>query len=143
MKLSKWIPATVFSALLFAALAPRTVLADEWNDRTIVNFSNPVQVPGATLDAGTYVFKVLQSDADRIVVQILNPREDHVFATAIAQEDFHGTAQARREDPLAPTPGKTHFSFYEAQQGQPPAIKTWFYPGQSYGFDFLYPKDGK
>lgn len=141
MKLSRWIPATVFGALLFAALTPRLVLADEWNDRTVVNFSNPVQVPGATLDAGTYVFKVLQSDADRVVVQILNPREDHVYATLVTQPNYHGTAHARLEDPTVPTPEKTHFIFYEARQGQPPAIKTWFYPGQSYGFDFLYSND--
>jgi hypothetical protein len=33
-------------------------LADEWNQKTIVTFSGPVEIPGQVLDAGTYVFKL-------------------------------------------------------------------------------------
>jgi len=140
MKHLKFIPAAACAALLWAALSPRAARADDLNDRTIVSFSSEVQVPGATLPAGTYVFKVLESSADRIVVQISDKSEKHVFATSIAVPNHHMTAKARREDPIAPEVGKTQFTFYETPAGQPQQIKTWFYPGQSYGFDFVYPK---
>jgi LPXTG-motif cell wall-anchored protein len=86
------------------------------------------------------VFKVLESNANRFTVQISNEREDHVFATLIAIPDYYGTARARREDPLSPTEDKTLITFYEAPSGQPLPIKEWFYPGQSYGREFVYSK---
>lgn len=138
MKLLSLIPTAACAALLLAAFSPRAARADDWNDRTIVSFSNTVQVPGAILPAGTYVFEVLQSSADRFLVQISNQREDHVFATLIAVPDFYGTAHARREDPLAPTEDKTLITFSETPSGQPEAVKEWFYPGQSYGLEFVY-----
>jgi hypothetical protein len=134
------IPAAACAALVLAAFAPHSARADEWNDRTTVSFSNTVQVPGATLPAGTYVFKVLESSANRYIVEISNKREDHVFATLIATPDYYGTARARLEDPVTPTEDKTLITFYEAPSGQPEAVKEWFYPGQSFGLQFVYPK---
>lgn len=40
-------------------------LADEWDQKTIVNFNGPVEVPGRVLPAGTYVFKLADSSSDR------------------------------------------------------------------------------
>jgi hypothetical protein len=141
MKHFSLIPTAACAALFLATLAPRSAQADEWNSRTIVSFSNPVQVPGATLPAGTYVFKVLESSANRDIVEVSNEREDHVFATLIAVPDYYGTAKARRDDPVAPTEDKTLITFYETSSGQPEAIKEWFYPGQAYGLEFVYSKD--
>src|SRR4051794_27254277 len=42
---------------LAAFTAPRAH-ADEWNKKTFLTFSGPVQVPGTTLPAGTYMFKL-------------------------------------------------------------------------------------
>jgi hypothetical protein len=128
-------------ALLLGTVAPRAARADDFNDRTIAKFTGAVQVPGMTLPAGTYVFKVLQSEAERVVVQISNERESHVFATLIATPNHHMTREARREDPIAPTTDKTVFTFYEAKTGQPQPLRAWFYPGQSYGFEFVYSKE--
>ena len=130
----------VAGAVVVSWIAPQVARADDFNDRTIVRFGNAVEVPGAILQPGTYVFKVLESEADRIVIQISDERESHVFATAIATHNQYGTPETHRDDPLAPTPGKTVMTFYEAPAGQPQALKTWFYPGQSFGFDFVYPK---
>ncbi len=44
--------------------------ADEWNKETIVTFSEPVQVPSKVLQAGTYVFKLADSDSDRDIVRL-------------------------------------------------------------------------
>src|SRR5580698_1032021 len=95
------------AAILLAAFSPRSAQADEWNKRTIMTFSDSVQVPGATLAAGTYVFKLAESNADRCVVQIFNEREDHVYASIIAIPDIHMRA-----------PDKTLVIFYEAPVGQ-------------------------
>jgi hypothetical protein len=73
-------------------------------------------------------------------VQISNERENHVFATLDAIPENHGTPAAHRRDPLAPTEDKTVITFYEAPTGQPQPVKTWYYPGQSYGLQFVYSK---
>ena len=52
-----------------AALTLSTNAAD-LDKTTIFTFSSPVELPGVALPAGTYVFKVLDSGADRNVVQV-------------------------------------------------------------------------
>jgi LPXTG-motif cell wall-anchored protein len=118
------------AAVLFAAFSPRAVRADDWNKRTVLTFSDTVQVPGATLPAGTYVFRLRDSQSDRYTVQILNERENHMYATVLAIPDYRDTI-----------PEKTLVSFYEAPAGQPMPIKAWFYPGEKFGREFVYRKN--
>lgn len=122
------IQAAACATLLFA-FSPRAVRADDWNQRTVMTFSDDVKVPGATLPAGTYVFRLRDSQSDRYTVQILNERENHMYATVLAIPDYHDTA-----------PEKTVVSFYEAPAGQPLPVKAWFYPGEKYGREFVYQK---
>jgi LPXTG-motif cell wall-anchored protein len=129
LSFSSIIPTAACAALLFAALSPRAVRADDWNKRTVMTFSDTVQVPGATLPAGTYVFRLRDSQSDRYTVQILNERENHMYATVLAIPDYHDTA-----------PEKTLVSFYEAPAGQPMPLKAWFSPGEKYGRQFVYKK---
>jgi hypothetical protein len=103
--------------------------ADEWNEKTIVTFSEPVEVPGAVLPPGKYVFKLADSQADRHIVQIMNAEENHIYATVLAIPS----------ERMRPT-GKTEMAFYEMPAGQPKALKTWFYPGNNIGQEFAYPK---
>jgi len=106
--------------------------ADEWNNKTTVTFSEPVEVPGVgaqTLPAGTYVFKLLESPADRHIVQIFNQAEDHVYTTILAIPNYRLKAT-----------GKTVMTFRERGEGQPEAIHAWFYPGHNWGEEFVYPK---
>jgi len=117
------------AALLLAALSPRTVRADSWDRKTFINFSGDVQVPGTTLPAGKYVFKLWNSPSDRYVVQIFNERENHIYATLLTIPEY-------RMNP----PDKTVVSFYEAPAGQPQPIKAWFYPGDNNGREFVYSK---
>ena len=125
MKHLSFIRAAACAALLFTALSPRAVRADDWDKKTLMTFSDAVQVPGATLPAGTYVFKLAESNADRYIIQIFNERESHIYATVLAIPDIH----------LEPR-GKTLVSFYEAPAGQPQPVKAWFYPGDNFGFEF-------
>ena len=114
MKHLSLIQTAACAALLFAALAPRAVRADAWNQRTVLTFSDTVQVPGATLPAGTYVFRLRDSQSDRYTVQILNERENHTYATVLAIPDYRDTA---------PEKTMVSFSMRRAPAGQPDARK--------------------
>jgi len=68
--------ATLIFCLSAVALAfPPKVKGDEWDKKTTVTFTAPVEIPGVgaqTLPAGTYVFKLFDSASDRNIVQIFN-----------------------------------------------------------------------
>jgi hypothetical protein len=103
--------------------------ADQWNEKTKVTFNEPVEIPGMVLPPGTYVFKLMDSQTDRNIVQIFNKDENHLYATILAVPDYR----------LHPT-GKTVIHFEERPAGSPEAIRAWFYPGDNYGQEFVYPK---
>lgn len=128
MKKRIWINAAIALLLLGAFLVPN-VRADEWDKKTIVTFSGPVQVPGTVLPAGKYVFKLLDSQSNRNIVQIFNEDETHLMATLMAITDYR-----------MQTPDKTIISFDERPSGQPEALRAWFYPGDNFGVEFVYPK---
>ena len=81
MSILKAVTATVFGVALMGAIFSPAARADEWNRKTTMNFSEPVEIPGVhlkgwgVLPAGTYVFKILDSQADRHIVQIFNADE--------------------------------------------------------------------
>ncbi len=120
--------------LVGIALAP-SAKADEWDRKTVVKFSQPIEVPGVhlkglgVLPAGTYVFKVLDSQANRHIVQIFSEDESKVYATILAIPNYR----------LQST-DKTVIMFSERPAGQPEALRGWFYPGRRWGEEFVYPK---
>jgi hypothetical protein len=131
MKTSKII-AILCSFVLMAVAFSAIVKADTLDKKTVITFSEPFEVPGVeaqVLPAGTYVFKVLESFGDLNVVQIFNADETHIFSTILAINNYR----------LKPT-DKTVLSFRERGEGQPEAIKAWFYPGNNFGEEFVYPK---
>jgi hypothetical protein len=103
--------------------------ADESDQKTVVTFSGPVEIPGQVLPAGTYVFKVADSQSDRNVVEVYNKDENHLWGTFLAVPDYR----------LRPR-GKPIVTFEERAAGAPEAVKAWFYPGDNYGHEFVYPK---
>ena len=103
--------------------------ADEWNKKTYINTPRSIEVPGAILPPGRYVFKLLDSSSNRHIVQILNDRENHVYATNLA-------IPKQRMEPA----DKTILTFYEMPGGGPEPVRSWFYPGDTIGQEFAYPK---
>ena len=103
--------------------------ADVWNKKTVVTFPEPVEVPGAVLEPGRYVMKLVDSQSDRHIVQFLNADENQVYSTALAIPNS-------RFDPA----DKTILTFYEVPGGKPQALRAWFYPGDTIGQEFAYPK---
>lgn len=134
MKFSRSAPAVLCAALLATVLST-SVKADDWNRKTVITFSQPVETPGvhmqgwAVLPPGTYVFKVLDSKSDRHIVQIFNKDETVVYATILAVPNYRLRAT-----------GKTVLTFRETPPGQPNVLRAWFYPGKNFGDEFVYPK---
>jgi len=121
-------------AVMAMVLAPGAK-ADDWNRKTTMTFSGPVEIPGvhlagwAVLPAGTYVFKILDSLSDRHIVQIFNQDETMIYATILAIPNYRLKAT-----------DKTVVTFSERPAGEPEALRAWFYPGRNWGEEFVYPK---
>jgi len=101
--------------------------ADLADKKTIVTINQSIQVPGKVLPAGTYVFKLLNSN-DTTLVSIFNADETHLIAT------IQGISDSRIQ-----ISDKTALQFEERPSGQPEALKVWFYPGEDSGVEFVYP----
>jgi hypothetical protein len=126
---------TVCCVALAAVVLTPGVRADDWNRKTTMTFSGPVEIPGvhlvgwAVLPAGTYVFKILDSQSDRHIVQIFNADETMIYATILAIPNYRLKAT-----------DKTVVTFTERPAGEPEALRAWFYPGRNWGEEFVYPK---
>jgi hypothetical protein len=120
---------TAFSLVLFGALFVPNGRADETDKMTIVRLNGPVEVPGTVLSAGTYVFKLMNGASDTNIVQIFNADDTRLITTVEAIPDYRTR-----------TPGHTILSLEERGAGQPEAVKAWFYPGDNYGEQFVYPR---
>ena len=135
MNVLRAVTTTVFSLTLLGVAVSTGAKADEWNRKTVMTFSGPVEIPGVhlkgwgVLPAGTYVFKILDSQADRHIVQIFNKDETVVYATILAIPNYRLTAT-----------GKTVVTFSERPAGEPEALRAWFYPGKNWGEEFVYPR---
>ena len=135
MKLFKALPTVFCLTLVAGAMFSSVAKADDWNRKTTITFSGPVEIPGVhlagwgVLPAGTYVFKILDSQSDRHIVQIFNKDESICYATIMAIPNFR----------LKVT-DKTVVTFRERPAGQPEALRAWFYPGRQWGEEFVYPK---
>ncbi len=134
MKVLKAAPTVLCMALLGFAVSSID-RADEWDKKTTITFSGPVEIPGVHLQgfgilpAGTYVFKVLDSKSDRHIVQIFSKDELTIYATILAIPNLRLKAT-----------DKTVMTFRERPAGQPEALRAWFYPGKEWGEEFVYPK---
>lgn len=116
------------SAVLVAFVAaPGT--AQPLDKRTYFKFSGPVAIPGSTLPAGEYLFRLANPDSGRNVVQVMNAEGNKPLGMFFA-------IRAERRD----ASDKPEVSFIETAAGNPAAVKTWWYPGERSGFEFIYPK---
>ncbi len=126
---------TIYAALvtvllvLFGAVVTPNARADQENKKTVMTFSQPIEIPGQILPAGTYMFKLLDSQSDRHIVQIWDADGSHLITTVLAINNVR----------LKPT-GKTVVKFAERSGDNPEALKAWFYPGDNFGQEFVYPR---
>ena len=121
----------VVAAALVAVTMPAPAGAVTYDKLTYMTFSGPVQIPGVTLDAGTYRFRLANPGTSRDVLQVLSNDGATIFAM------FHTIHDSRTvlTDEAAVT-------FRETPAGVPPAIKSLFYGGEYRGYEFVYPTGG-
>jgi hypothetical protein len=124
---SNLLPFMLCGAVLTIAFAPAAKPSD-LDKKTVVTTNVPIEIPGKVLPAGTYVFKVLDSPSNRNVVQIFDKDEKHLLDTVLTVPDYRLKPADR---PL--------LQFEERPSGTPAALKAWFYPGENYGREFVYP----
>src|SRR5258705_1707740 len=124
----RFVKALCCAAALTIVVAPGA-RADVWNKKTILTFSGPVQIPGATLPAGSYVFKLADIPSNRHVVQVFDKDEKKIYTTLLAIPN----------DRLEPT-DKPVILFAERASGSPQAVEVWYYPGDRVGNEVVYPK---
>ena len=121
----------ICSALaLCIALAPIGLRADAWNKKTSLTVNETITIPGALLSPGRYVLKLFDSQSNRHIVQVFNEDETYLIATIMAIPNERARPR-----------GKSEFGFWEMPVGTPPALRSWFYPGDNFGQEFAYPKD--
>jgi hypothetical protein len=119
--------ATLLFLLASLAVLP-AAQADEWNQATKFTFSQPVQIPGRVLPAGTYMFELLNG-FNHEIVRISNEDRTKVVALIPA-------IPCRQHDLL----GKSAVILAQRRESQPEAVIAWTYPGRLDGHQFLYPR---
>jgi hypothetical protein len=129
--MSKLFATGVLVAALGAAMTPAPAGAVTFDKLAYLTFNAPVQVPGATLSAGTYRFHLTNPNTSRNVLQVLSNDGSIVYAM------FHTHPDSRMsitEEPFV--------TFRETPEGVPPAIRSLFYGSEYDGYEFVYPKGG-
>jgi LPXTG-motif cell wall-anchored protein len=116
---------TILAAGLFSVRAR----ADEWDKRTVLTVNQPIQIRDTFLPAGQYVLRLMDSQSNRHVVQIFNGDGTRIIDTVLA-------IPRQRIEPTS----DTEFTFWETPPGSARAMRTWFYPGDTIGNEFPYPK---
>jgi hypothetical protein len=100
-----------------------------FSKRTVVTFTQPVEIPGQVLPSGTYTIELYETFGNRHIVRIYNADRSKLIATVLAIPNQR----------LTPTDDNV-MKFTERPGNEPVALKAWFYPGENGGQEFVYPK---
>ena len=123
-------PATFLSlTVLFVMLVP-LAKADDTDERTEVNFTHSVRIPGMVLAPGTYIFSLLNPYSSRTEVEVINAKTNKVCEIVSGIPD----------SPSRPVSQAEFILHKGGQPGSPETLTAWFYPGFQNGLEFVYPK---
>jgi len=125
--LNKFIIPTALAALIVGNSAPTVAQTADY--QTYFTFSGPVTLPGVTLPAGKYLFRLADPSTSRKVINVLTAdgKKSVAMLTSIPNR-------------LNKAPKDPEVRFMETSGNTPPPIKTWWYPGNSTGYEFIYPR---
>jgi hypothetical protein len=97
--------------------------------RTYFTFNQSVALPGVTLPAGTYMFRLADPDTSRRVIQVSDRDGTESYALLLTMPAYRMDAAKDSE-----------IRFLETPAGAPRAINAWWYVGDSTGYQFIYSK---
>jgi hypothetical protein len=97
--------------------------------RTYFTFNQSVALPGVTLPAGTYMFRLADPDTSRRVIQVSDKDGTQSYALLLTMPAYR--TQAAKDSEIR---------FLETPAGAPRAINAWWYVGDSTGYEFIYSK---
>lgn len=117
----------VLTAALFAAMTPAPAGAQTYDKLANLTFNRPVQVPGTTLAAGTYRFRLTNPESSRNIVQVLSHDGSIVHAM------FYTMPDRRME-----TTDDAVLTFKETPAGVAPIARSLFYGDELSGYEFVY-----
>lgn len=127
--------ACVASAMLVLPL--NAVAQGPVNQDTFFTFSQQVELPGTTLPAGTYFFQLADSPSNRHIVKVMSQDRKQLHATLLAIPFYSNDRPS--DEP------QVRFMETPAQAASGAAgtnaIKIWFYPGNTTGHEFIYPRE--
>ena len=125
--LMKFIVPAALAALMVGSPAP--TLAQTPDYQTYFTFSGPVTLPGVTLPAGKYLFRLADPTTGRKVINVLtgDGKKSLAMLTTIPNR-------------MNKAPNDPEVRFMEVSGNTPPPVKTWWYPGNSTGYEFIYPR---
>ncbi len=127
--------ALVFGSCLLVSPAK----AGPQDELTKFTFTNPVEVPGAVLQPGSYWFKVSdqQNDQQLNVIQIYTEDFSRLVADVPAISEQH---EAEGYGTAVPVPAMNDIELKvaEGQGKQPQTLMGWFYPYGFSGHELVY-----
>jgi LPXTG-motif cell wall-anchored protein len=118
-----------YAVAALALLMPGTASAQPADKLTYFTFSGSVEMPGVALPAGQYQFRIANPDTSRNMIQVSSRDGKKNYG-------FFQTHTAERQT----ASNDAEVRFMETSAGSPPAIRTWWYPGERTGYEFVYPK---
>ena len=124
----RYVSAAVLVVLVCALASGANAFTSD--KRTYFTFNRPVALPGMTLPAGTYMFRIANTETSRNVIQVSNKQGTESFALLM-------TIQAQRPD----VPKDSEIRFLETASGAPAAVGTYWYMGERTGYEFIYSKE--
>ena len=120
---------TMIATMAVAMCVAAPARADESDKLTYLTFSKSVQLPGKTLPAGRYRFQLADTQESRRVIKVQSEDGKKQLAMLLT------IPNQLRDIPKDPV-----VMFSETAQGQPDAVKSWNYPGERTGYEFIYPR---
>jgi hypothetical protein len=103
--------------------------AEPADQLSYMTFNQPVMLPGVTLPAGEYIFRLPDRHSSRMFLQVLSGDRAHVV----------GMFLMRPTSRMEPTTDPT-VTFHESPAGTAPPVQAWYYAGETFGLEFAYPK---
>ena len=118
------------AAALAVVTTPALGALSTTNKSTVMQFNQPMRLPGVALPSGTYIFEIANPDSGADMVRVVSRNR--------STEYYLGVTRLITRPPGLPS-GQS-FSFGESAAGTPLPITAWWRENERVGRQFLYPQ---